>query len=130
MPTDQKVPTGPAGPAGSNGLPQSISFDQLGVAPPMDNATTAMAGGTLYRHVYGHVLVTNTATDAGVMVCLVENGVGTGVYEAVQRTGSNTLLAMTSPYPFSFMVPTGRRYKFQKIGAATVTFGAYSFAEV
>jgi hypothetical protein len=97
-------------------------------APAIDGTLTT-AGGNVGRHVYGTIDITTSLTVIARVDCSVETGIGTGVYEVVQSVGVGLLIAGTTPCAFHFFVPTGRRYKFAKVGSGTAAFNPYNFEQ-
>ena len=97
--------------------------------PAIDGATLTTAGGNVGRRVYGTIDITTSLTVIARVDCSVETGIATGSYEVVQSVGVGLLLAGTSQCAFCFFVPTGRRYKFAKVGSGTAAFNPYNFEQ-
>ena len=96
--------------------------------PAMDG-TTVMAGGNIGRQVYGTIDITTSAAVIARVDCSVETGIATGSYEIVQGVGVGLLVVGTCQCAFHFFVPTGRRYKFAKVGSGTAAFNPYNYEQ-
>lgn len=101
---------------------------QLEGAP--GDGVEVVAGGQLWRHVYGMISVTATAGVAAKIDIAVETGVATGVFNTLQSVGIGAGVTSELRVPYSFIALKGRKYKFTKGGgvgvAETISFYSYT----
>ena len=115
----------------STRLPDA-TYQLVATAPTSGTlVSTAAATAAKSRRVFGSVILAATASNLAQITISIETGTATGVYSAAQILSIPAGISGSFKLPFCFEVAAGRRYKFVKGAASSVTetIDKYSYIE-
>lgn len=98
------------------------TFSLANFTIPANNTASAAMGGTIGTLIFGHVSYSPADTQDEYIQFSIETAPGSGSYTVALWAGAGIVAVATGPTfgPFSFFVPTGRKWKHVKSGTPTI----------